>query len=150
MSEAQNHELGFVKAFIAPARRDRWVTTVQSGSAKARKKLVEALPHALSSQLDPRHIIPVPHHLQRPDLLAQILTKLGGTAQCWVTSEAADLDGSFHDMQTALEGTLCRGLGTILSVVPGELAFFESEEMERWVLAREPGLHRRAKELLET
>jgi hypothetical protein len=50
-------------------------------------------------------------------------------------SEDAEIDGRELDLRAALEHVNGREIGTILSCVPGKLAYFESED-DRLLLAR--------------
>jgi len=50
-------------------------------------------------------------------------------------SEDSEIDGRELDLREALEHVSGRQIGTILSCVPGKLAYFESED-ERLLLAR--------------
>jgi hypothetical protein len=54
---------------------------------------------------------------------------------CWVISEDAEIDGRESDLESALENVSGTGMGTILSCIPGKLAYFEGED-ERLLLAR--------------
>ena len=47
---------------------------------------------------------------------------------CWVISEDPEIDGWELDLREALEHVNGRQIGTILSCVPGKLAYFESED----------------------
>lgn len=54
---------------------------------------------------------------------------------CWVISEDPEMDERELDLREALEHVSGRQIGTILSCVPGKLAYFESED-ERLLLVR--------------
>jgi hypothetical protein len=63
--------------------------------------------------------------------------KLRGTGElCWVMSEDRRMDARELDLRTALEEVVGRGIGTLLSSIPGRLAYFEGED-ERLLLARQ-------------
>ncbi len=54
---------------------------------------------------------------------------------CWVISEDPEMDGRELDLKAALEHINGRQIGTILSCVPGKLAYFEGED-EALLLSR--------------
>jgi hypothetical protein len=56
------------------------------------------------------------------------LKSKGAGLTCWVISEDPDIDGREIDLRTALEKVSGRGIGTVLSCIPGKLAYFEGED----------------------
>jgi hypothetical protein len=67
--------------------------------------------------------------------ILELLRMKGAGPTCWVISEDSDLDAREMDLHEALKKTIGRGMGTILSCVPGKLAYFEDEE-DRYILQR--------------
>jgi len=63
-----------------------------------------------------------------------MLRSLGAGENCWVISEGP-LDAHEVELLHALKEVVGRGFGTLLSCVPGHLAYFESED-ERYILQR--------------
>jgi hypothetical protein len=59
----------------------------------------------------------------------------GGPEICYAVSEDDELDGKEIDLTHALETVIGPGTGTLLSCIPGKLAYFEDEDC-RWNLAR--------------
>jgi hypothetical protein len=59
----------------------------------------------------------------------------GAGLTCWVISEELAIDGRELDLREALEHVQGGGMGTILSCVPGALAYYEGED-EVLLLAR--------------
>jgi hypothetical protein len=71
------------------------------------------------------------------DAIARRLEGLGGSGDCFVISEG-DVDGQTLPIREALRLVLGRGIGAVLSVTPGTLAFYEGETLrERFILHRE-------------
>jgi hypothetical protein len=67
--------------------------------------------------------------------IEQLLKSKGAGKTCWATSENAELDGKELEVHAALESVVGRGMGTILSFIPGKLAYYEGED-EMLLLAR--------------
>jgi len=66
--------------------------------------------------------------------LFAILKRLGAPDNCWVISEG-DLDGQEVNLLAALKEVVGYGMGTLISCIPGRLAYFESED-ERYILQK--------------
>ncbi len=136
------HEEAVVKAFVVRTRRERLLSFATS--SKNRKKFTQELAHF--RWFDMRYAKPVnwsadprlrleDRHSQGIDNLARLLRSKGAGSTCWVISENTDIDGQEMILELALECTVGRGMGTILSLIPGRLAYFEGED-EALVLAR--------------
>jgi hypothetical protein len=111
---------------------------------KNRKKFTQELGHF--RWFDRRFVTPVPwkvdpslalweRHIRRHENTHRLLQSKGAGQTCWVISEATEMDGQESDLKSALENVIGRGMGTILSCIPGKLAYFEGED-ERLLLSR--------------
>jgi len=69
-----------------------------------------------------------------PDML-RILKSKGAPDICYAISEDNELDGREIPLEEALKFIHGSGIGTLLSCLPGKLAYFEDED-ERWILER--------------
>lgn len=67
-------------------------------------------------------------HLDGVRRIEQLLKSKGAGTTCWATSEDANLDGKELELNAALEAVVGRGMGTILSFIPGRLAYYEGED----------------------
>jgi hypothetical protein len=86
--------------------------------------------------LNPKYIVPIlPSHQNRSSV-AKILAAKGAGSKCWVISEDSQFDGQEMELDAALRETIGRGMGVIISCIPGELAYFEDEDF-RCILQRE-------------
>jgi hypothetical protein len=86
--------------------------------------------------LNPKYIVPIlPSHQNRSSV-AKILAAKGAGSKCWVISEDSRFDGQEMELDAALRETIGRGMGVIISCIPGELAYFEDEDF-RCILQRE-------------
>ena len=126
-----NHEEELVRAFVLPARRERYLEFVRI--PKKRAKFIAQLPHF--KHLDPRFVLNIPSNQQTATSILKLLVGKGAGPDCWVISENSDLDGRQMDLESALKETIGRQMGTFLSCVPGRLAYFEDED-GRYILAR--------------
>lgn len=127
------HEEGFVGAFIARDRRDR--VRGQLRHHKRRRKYLDRLNH--TPDLDDRFASRVPRAEQHaPEILA-LLRARGAPDACFAISGLGDLDGAELSLEEALSAVVGRGVGTILSCIPGRLAYYEGEEPgDRFLLER--------------
>jgi hypothetical protein len=125
------HEAAFVRAFILPERQDRWLSGL--ASAKHREKMLHRLADARDLRAD--RMTPLEPALASGEALWKHLARLGAPGSCHVISEIEDLDGRDLPAVEALEECVGTGLGTVLSLIPGRLAYFEEENpRKRWIL----------------
>jgi hypothetical protein len=119
--------------FFIPTKRERYAEMM--GHPKKRPKFLRELAHFKS--LDPRYLIPMPPKKLFPDQIAAVLTTKGAPRSCWITSENSELDGREMPLLDALNEVVGRQMGTLLTCIPGRLAFFEGEDVgSRWILER--------------
>jgi hypothetical protein len=126
-----NHEEAVVRAFLIPARRERYLGFLKS--PKNRKKFIGVLAHF--KHLDPQFATSISGNQRNPEALLKLLFEKGAGVKCWVISENAELDGKEIDLQIALKETVGRQMGTFISCIPGKLAYFENED-GRFILER--------------
>jgi len=74
-------------------------------------------------------------YFQHAALIHELLVAKGAGPKCWVISEDSEMDGREFDLATALKETVGRGMGTLISCIPGKLGYFEDEE-DRFILER--------------
>ena len=128
------HDTALVRAFIAAERRDRYLGLL--ASARGREKLRRSLAHC--RDLDMRFAHELPHGVHTPTAIAELLRTKGAPAECVLLSESDALDGRRLPLEEALSAILGRGMGTLVSCVPGRLGFYEGEgPRERYLLERE-------------
>jgi hypothetical protein len=119
-----NHEEEVVKAFILPSKRDRYLEFLKT--PKKRTKFIAQLAHF--KHLNPKFAFTIPGREHNPSSLLKLLGAKGAGATCWVISENSKLDAQEMDLEMALKETIGYGMGTIISCLPGKLAYFEDEE----------------------
>jgi hypothetical protein len=136
------HEQATIKAFVVRGRQERFSSFLST--PKNRKKFTKELPHF--RWFDGRFATAVPwkvdpslklwdRHLQGVANVCRLLRSKGAGKTCWVISEESKLDGQELQLESALERVVGNGIGTILSCVPGKLAYFEGED-ESLLLSR--------------
>lgn len=134
------HEEQFVGSFIIQERRQRWLEGL--AKPKQRRKI-------LSRLADSRDFVPeLMHHpeneLRNRTEIATALRRAGASETCYIMSEVLELDQRFCKLEEAIEMVFGIGLGSVLSCIPGHLAFYEAEPMnERWFLAQSIHMHTR-------
>jgi hypothetical protein len=136
------HELATIASFVVRDKRERLHSFVSN--AKRRDKFLRELAHF--RWFDPRFATPVAWvpdpslglwegRLDGIDRVEQLLKSKGAGKTCWATSENSELDGKELELHAALEAVTGHGMGTILSFIPGKLAYYEGED-ETLLLAK--------------
>jgi hypothetical protein len=126
-----NHEEALIKAFIDPNRTERYLEFI--ASPKKRVKLIKELAHFKA--LNPVFMVQIPTNQRNASAIIELLKAKGAGPKCWVISENAKLDGRETDLETAVKETVGYQMGTLISCVPGRLAYFEDED-GRYILER--------------
>jgi hypothetical protein len=122
-----------IRAFIRAERSPRYLALLAKRGG--REKLRAQLAHL--PDLDLRFAEPIPGSQANPIAVERLLTAKGAPGTCYVLSESAALDGRELPLPQALEQVIGRGIGTLLSCVPGRLAYFEGEDPgRRFILSR--------------
>lgn len=125
------HELHLVAAFITRSKRDRYREFVSD--PKLRHKFTSRLAHF--ADFDPTYRLPIPSNKLFIDNIATELQKRQSPGTVFVISEDPDIDQQELPLLDALKLVVGRGMGTVLSCLPGRLAFVETED-ERFILER--------------
>jgi hypothetical protein len=126
-------ERAVIESFIQQPKRRRWLELMESD--KGRKKLRSTLAHF--TDFDPATVVAIPPNQQRPTFIHRLLTDSGAPTFCSLVSANADWDGLDMDSDVALKKIVGYGVGTIVSCIPGTLAYFEGEEpKDRFILRR--------------
>ena len=126
------HESAFVEAFIVKPRRERALELL--ASSKNRHKFTSKVDHHGLDYVIPECIRPIEPRHQHPPDIADILRAMGAPETCHVIG--GERDGEDMELLTALRQIVGYGTGTVLSCIPGKLAYFEGEIRERFLLVR--------------
>ena len=128
-----NEEEPLINSFVLRERRERMLEF--HSNPKRRAKATAALAHF--ADLDPRWVVALRSDEQTPSAIERTLRQLGAGDLCHVVSENHAIDGKRLPLKSALDQVVGQGMGTLLSCVPGVLAYFEGEgPSERCILAR--------------
>ena len=126
-----DHESKTVDAFIVKQKRERYRSFL--ANPKKRVRLLDRLNH--SPDLDPRFAEPLAKDADVP----AILREHGSPKQVYIISCAGAIDGRTLPLDEAVRETEAHGWGTIISCVPGRLAFYYGEEGEGRALLERRG-----------
>jgi hypothetical protein len=128
-----SHEEQFARCFIVPRKRARYLTLLES--KRGRAKLLNGFNHC--RDLDPRFAKEIPTGQQSADSIEALLRRKGAPDTCYVISDNRDIDGKEMSLPDALLETVGMDVGTLISCVPGKLAYFELEAFDgRYILER--------------
>ena len=133
-----HHEVAFITAFLTKAYRERCL---------AKKGLPrEDLWHVLPSKLNDRKTFELPNNVHLPDRILKALRRLYPVETGFCISADSAIDGTTITMNdfTDLEGT-------IVSFIPGKLAYYQSEyglPTFQCLLVRDPKLEKIAPAVL--
>jgi hypothetical protein len=125
------HESLFIASFVLPARRSRWENFI--GHPRRRLNFLHTL--ADRSDLDERCFMEVKGP-QAIEAIISCLKNLGAPNECYVISESSQLDMQTMELREAVGVVYGCGLGTVISCLAGELAYYEGEYGVRCVLHR--------------
>lgn len=130
-----DQETSTIRAFVQKDKQERLLGFL--AKPKNRRKFTGSLAHF--SWFDRRFATPIAwkvdpkltlseRHLQGIENIYRLLKSKGAGLTCWVISEDADIDGRELDLKATLKDVVGCGMGTILSCIPGKLAYFEGED----------------------
>jgi hypothetical protein len=132
-----HNEHSLIAAFVKRAKRDRYREILSN--PRLRHKFTNQLAHF--TDFDPRYRLSIPSHKLSVDNIARELLKRHSPSFVFAISEDPALDQKELPLVEALKQIVGRGMGTILSCIPGRLAFVETED-ERFILERHDPLER--------
>jgi hypothetical protein len=126
-----NNERSFIAAFVKRNKRDRYREFLSD--PRLRHKFINKLAHF--ADFDPKYRLSVPSNKLFVDNIAIELQKRRSPEIVFAISEDPALDQKELPLVEALKQIVGRGMGTVLSCIPGCLAFVETED-ERFILER--------------
>jgi len=118
------HEQAFVESFIQSDRRERFLAAL--ANPKSRAIFNRELHHPRSNFLLNKYVEPVVPSQHFTRFITPKLRGMGAPDDCWVFGNY--IDGRQMKLAEALDALLGMGTGTIVSCLPGRLAFFENED----------------------
>ena len=126
-----NDEYSLIAAFVKRGKRDRYREMLSN--PRLRHKFTSQLAHF--ADFDPKYRLPVPSNKLFVDNIARELQKRQSRKLVFAISEDPALDQRELPLVEALRQIVGRGMGTVLSCIPGRLVFVETED-ERFILER--------------
>lgn len=129
------HEEEFIRSFIQKERRER--CSFLLSHPNRRREFTAKLAHF--EWLDERFATPVPGSMAHIGVkLVSLLKQNGAGPTVWIISEDSSIDGRALPLQDAMDSIWGRFMGSVLSCIPGKLAFFRGEEMKSEQLLQHP------------
>lgn len=126
----QEHEAALVR-FVSPAKRERVAALLTT--ARGRRKLVADLPHFGSWHEE--SVVPLTAQQQTAQAVLGELQRRGAPGVAYLTSARRALDARTLPLADAVREVVGSSSGTVISCIPGRLAYYEDEEHgARWIL----------------
>jgi hypothetical protein len=132
------NEQSLIAAFVKRSKRDRYREILST--PRLRHKFTGQLAHF--KDFDPQYCLPIPSERLFVDDIARELQKRHSPNIVFAISEDSALDQKELPLLEALKQIVGRGMGTVLSCIPGRLAFVETED-KRFILERHHSIERR-------
>jgi hypothetical protein len=126
-----HNEHSIIAAFVKRSKRDRYRDILPN--PRLRHKFTNQLAHV--TDFVPKYHLSIPSHKLIVDNNALELQKRHHPNIVFAISEDPALDQKELLLVEALKRIVGRGMGTVLSCIPGRLAFVETED-ERFILER--------------
>jgi hypothetical protein len=133
-----HNEHSLVAAFVKRSKRDRYREILSN--PRLRHKFTNQLAHF--TDFDPKYRLSIPSNNLFVDNSALELQRRNSPNIVFAISEDPALDQKDLPLIEALKQIVGRGMGTVLSCIPGHLAFVETED-ERFILERRDPVEKR-------
>jgi len=137
-TRAVHHEHALIAAFVKRSKRDRYREFLSNPCL--RHKFTRQLAHF--TDFDQKYRLPFPSNKLGVENIALELKKRHSPSLVFAISEDPALDQKEVPLVEGLEQIVGRGMGAVLSCLPGRLAFVETED-ERFILERHNPLEKR-------
>jgi len=132
------NEKSLIAAFVKRSKRDRYREILSD--PRLRGKFTSQLAHF--KDFDPKYRLPLASNKLFVDNIARELQRRHSPSVVFAISEDPALDEKDLPLIEALKRIVGSGMGTVLSCIPGRLAFVETED-ERFILERSNPLEKR-------
>jgi hypothetical protein len=128
-----DHETAFIKSFVLPEKH----LVGWNYCRKQSEGIIFLHRLADDSDFDGKFKVELKPSQQNPEDVKRILKQCGAPPVCHVMSESSEVDGRDLPLKTAIEEVLDYGLGSVISCIPGQLAYYEGEmPSDRFVLKK--------------
>lgn len=119
------HEQSLIAAFVGKTKRDRYREILSN--PRLRRKFTSQLAHF--KDFDPQFRLPIPSNKLFVESIALELQKRHSPSIVFAIFEDPSLDQKELPLIEALKQIVGRGMGTVLSCIPGHLARFPGAEL---------------------
>lgn len=137
-ADSIDYGAAFVRSFIVRGRRDRLAFEHSKG------RLLGRFCHEAETLLDDRFARKLTEPIGDYRQVEAMLRRLGAGRKCFALSHCAEIDGRTLELSEALSKAVGYGLPSIISCLPGELVYLETEQAagppDRYLLHRPGGL----------
>lgn len=135
----KQHEEIIVKSFFNKRLQDRIL--FELASTKKRKDAIGRLSHNYVELLNDKYMIEIPKPNSYYVDIIKLLKQYGAKEECYVISYNENIDGKSLPLLEAMKNSVGFGMPSIISCIPGKLAYFEAEQVmgvpPRFILRRE-------------
>jgi hypothetical protein len=131
------HNEALIASFVKRSKRNRYREILSD--PRLRHKFTDKLAHF--KDFDPKYRLPLPSNKLFAGNIARELQRRHSPKAVFAISEDPALDQKELLLMDALKEVVGRGMGTVLSCIPGHLAFVETET-ERFILERHDPLEK--------
>jgi hypothetical protein len=125
------HESKFIESFIVPEKRERWLLLLQG---KRRASLLSSLAGWKDFASDRMEAFP--KNADSENIISFLELRIRPGTRCWMMSDWTGLDKNVAFVHDAIKAVFGLGLGSVVSIIPGALAYYESELGCRFLLTR--------------
>lgn len=136
ISLANTHESLLVTGFIHKDKQNRYATLLKN--PKKRSKILDNLAHSFIRDAKADCCTLLDSGQFQLEHLSSLLGIKHPEAICYVISENTVLDGHSLSFSQAFQSIHQQGFGSIISCIPGEFAYYESEEGFAYILKNKP------------
>ena len=126
------HEEKFIDHFVRNEKRKRLKSFFDKD--KNRWKGLLEIEHYNEKVLDKRFTKVYENKPFGNKELISILKSKGASNKCYVISNCSDLDEQEMDLTDAINEVIGVGMGTLISCIPGQLAYYEGELGDQVIL----------------
>jgi hypothetical protein len=117
-----------IEKFIVKTKRDRYLAFIKSD--KTRNKFIMELAHF--RDLRQERFVEIKGDERK--IIKDKIKSLGNINDCYLISENSELDRKRFDIDTALNGIIGNGMGTLIVFGNAEIVFYEGEgPCDRWI-----------------
>lgn len=126
-----NQEEAFVRAFIVPDKRERYLQML--ASPKKRDKALGLLYHSLDTM--PTRTTRIANRDHDPVLVEKLLRSKGAGPMCYLISPERDLDQTEILLREALDTLIVQDGVAVVCCLPGRLVYYKAE-LSQYLLER--------------